>query len=98
MYRRPHCIHQLFYSSSPAHSLCTLFFPPEPFTCTETAGGFVPLERDLALSIGIKHKSLLVLHYIITISLPGFLYHRPVSLHANERRAPKGELLGSQSH
>lgn len=35
--------------------------------------GFVPLERDLALSIGIKNKSLLVslLHYyIVPVRLP----------------------------
>lgn len=78
-------------------TLLRSFFPPEPSTCTETAGGFVPLERDLALSIGIKHKSLLVLHYIITISLPGSLYHRPDSLHANEHQAPRGEISGFQN-
>lgn len=39
----------------------------------EDTGGFVPLERDLALSIGIKNKSLLVslLHYyILPVRLP----------------------------
>lgn len=43
------------------------FFFPGTIHLYEDTRGFVPLERDLALSIGIKNKSLLVspLHYYI---------------------------------
>lgn len=63
MYPPPVCIWQLFLFFS---VLGTIYL-------YEDTRGFVPLERDLALSIGIKNKSLLVLllhYYIFPVRLP----------------------------
>lgn len=75
-------IWQLFYS---------FFFFPQDHLLVGRQQRICSAREGFSSSIGIKHKSLLVLHYIITISPRGSL-SPPDNLHANECGAPRGEL------